>query len=36
MDKPYQVIPDISILPSHFPVPGAGFLAVNAFVNVLQ
>jgi flavorubredoxin len=32
MDKPYQVMPDIAILPSHFPVPGAGFLAVNAFV----
>jgi flavorubredoxin len=32
MDKPYQVMPDIAILPSYFPVPGAGFLAVNAFV----
>jgi flavorubredoxin len=32
MDKPFQVMPDINILPSHFPVPGAGFLPVNAFV----
>jgi flavorubredoxin len=32
MDKPYNVMPDIAILPSHFPVPGAGFLAVNSFV----
>jgi flavorubredoxin len=32
MDQPYQVMPDIDILPSHFPVPGAGFLPVNAFV----
>ena len=32
MDKPYQVMPDIWILPAHFPIPGMGFLAVNAFV----
>ena len=32
MDKPYQVMQDIDILPSHFLVPGAGFLAVNTFV----
>lgn len=32
MNKPYQVIPDIDILPAHFPIPGAGFLPVNAFV----
>ena len=32
MDKPYQVMQDIDILPSHFPVPGAGFLPVHAFV----
>jgi flavorubredoxin len=32
MDKPYQVMPDIEVLPAHFPIPGAGFLAVNAFV----
>jgi flavorubredoxin len=32
MDKPYQVMRDIEVLPAHFPVPGAGFLPVNAFV----
>jgi hypothetical protein len=32
MDKPYQVLPDIEVLPAHFPVPNAGFLPVNAFV----
>lgn len=32
MDKPYQAIPDIFVLPAHFPIPGAGFLPVNAFV----
>jgi hypothetical protein len=32
MDKPYQVIPDVAVLPAHFPIPGMGFLAVNAFV----
>lgn len=32
MDKPYQVMPDIEVLPAHFTVPGAGYLPVNAFV----
>ena len=32
MNKPYQVSPDITVLPAHFPIPGAGFLPVNAFV----
>jgi len=32
MDKAYQGMPDITVLPAHFPVPGAGFLPVNAFV----
>ena len=32
MDKPYRAMPDIEVLPAHFPVPGAGFLPVNAFV----
>jgi len=32
MDKPYQLRPDIDVLPSHFPILGMGFLAVNAFV----
>jgi flavorubredoxin len=32
MDEPYELMPDIDILPSYFPIPGLGFLAVNAFV----
>ena len=37
MDKPtiydpYQVAPDIYVLPAYFPIPSMGFLAVNAFV----
>jgi flavorubredoxin len=32
MDKPYQAMPDIEVLPAHFPIPGSGFLPVNAFV----
>jgi ODP family beta lactamase len=32
MDKPHQVIPDIEVLPAHFPIPGMGFLPVNAFI----
>ncbi len=32
MDKPYFAIPDVAVLPLHFPIPGMGFLPVNAFV----
>ena len=32
MEKPYQLTENIEILPSFFPIPGMGFLAVNAFV----
>ena len=32
MDKYYQAMPDIEVLPAHFPIPGMGFLPVNAFV----
>jgi hypothetical protein len=32
MHKPYQAMPDIEVIPSHFPIPGARFLPVNAFV----
>lgn len=32
MDKPYQAMPDIVVLPAHFSIPGAGFLPVNGFV----
>jgi hypothetical protein len=30
--EPYPAGPDIYILPAYFPIPGLGFLAVNAFV----
>ncbi len=32
MDKPHQAMSDIEVLPAHFPIPGMGFLPVNAFV----
>lgn len=32
MDKPYQILPDVVVLPGHFPIPGAGFLQINAYV----
>jgi flavorubredoxin len=32
MEKVYQAMEDISVLPAHFPVPGSGLLPVNAFV----
>jgi flavorubredoxin len=32
MDKPYQAMPDVEVLPANFPIPGMGFLPVNAFV----
>lgn len=32
MERPYQVTPDIVVLPSYFSFPGVGFLPVNAFV----
>lgn len=32
MEKPYQITEDVHILPSFFPIPTMGFLAVNAFV----
>ena len=32
MDTPFQIIPDIDILPAHFQIPGTGFLPVNAFI----
>jgi flavorubredoxin len=30
--EPYEAAPDIVVLPSYFPIPGMGILAVNAFV----
>jgi hypothetical protein len=32
MERPYQLMGNIEILPSFFPIPGMGFLTVNAFV----
>jgi len=32
MDSPYRELKDIEVLPAHFPIPGLGYLAVNAFV----
>jgi flavorubredoxin len=32
MEKTYQAAEDTEILPAFFPIPGMGFLAVNAFV----
>jgi flavorubredoxin len=32
MEKPYQVMEDIHVLPAFFPIPSMGFLAVNAFI----
>lgn len=32
MDKARQVMQDVEILPAHFPIPGMGFLPVNAFL----
>jgi len=36
MDTLYQAMPDIEVFPAHFPVPGAGFLPVNAFLIKAQ
>jgi glyoxylase-like metal-dependent hydrolase (beta-lactamase superfamily II) len=32
MEEPIQATSDVAILPAHFPIPGAGFLTINAFV----
>jgi len=32
MDAPFDVTPEISVLPAHFPIPGFGLLPINAFV----
>ena len=36
MDKPHRVMQDIEVIPAHFPIPGAGFLPINAFVIKAQ
>jgi glyoxylase-like metal-dependent hydrolase (beta-lactamase superfamily II) len=32
MDAPYQAAPDVHVLPANLPIPGAGFLPINAYV----
>lgn len=32
MFEPYQVTPDIDVVPAYFPIPGFGILPINAFV----
>ena len=32
MERPYKVMPEIEVLPSHFAVPGTGLLPINAFI----
>jgi flavorubredoxin len=32
MNTPYRIAADIEIIPAYFPIPGAGYLPVNAFV----
>jgi hypothetical protein len=32
VDKPFSAMPDIEVLPAHFPIPMMGFLPINAFV----
>jgi flavorubredoxin len=32
LDKPYKATKEIDVLPSHYPIPGEGFLPINAFV----
>ena len=32
MYDPYQVTPDVDVLPAYFSIPGLGIVPVNAFV----
>ena len=36
MNEPYQIMPDIHVLPSFIPIPGLGTLPVNAFVILAE
>ncbi|MGH9177903.1 MAG: MBL fold metallo-hydrolase [Acidimicrobiales bacterium] len=36
MDAPYQAGSDVHVLPAHLPLPGAGFLPINAFVLMAE
>ena len=36
MDAPYQAAPDVHVLPINLPIPGVGFLPINAFVLLAE
>ena len=36
MDEPYQASPDVYVLPTHIPIPGAGNLIINAYVLLAE
>jgi hypothetical protein len=36
MDSPYQASPDVHVLPTNLPIPGVGFLPINAYVLLAQ
>jgi glyoxylase-like metal-dependent hydrolase (beta-lactamase superfamily II) len=36
MDAPYQAARDVQVLPVHMPLPGAGFLPVNAYLLMAE
>lgn len=36
MDAPYQAAPDVHVLPTTLPIPGIGFLPVNAYVLLAE
>jgi glyoxylase-like metal-dependent hydrolase (beta-lactamase superfamily II) len=36
VDAPYQVAPDVHVLPVHVPLPGVGFLPVNAYLLMAE
>jgi len=36
MDAPYQAAPDVHVLPHNLPLPGVGFLPVNAYVLLAE
>ena len=36
MDAPYQAGPDVHVLPANLPLPGVGFLPINAYVLLAE
>jgi len=36
MDEPYQASPDVYVLPTHIPIPGAGNLIINAYLLLAE